>query len=199
MSDEVAVLRLEVATLREDLASLENEVRRLRQSLAGLRAEASAEASFAGSVSQISEGERSSSYTHVGVPTGPAASVRSWGSTGGPSTSAPLITAGVSWTDREAVCRGIGEWVKRCLAGLPRGTSGRDRIPLQSRFWVVVRGIDNQVHDPPLVFTNWTAAKRLVKIGDQTGDAIFYGVPSKTEAKITVEAAGLSWSGEFLA
>ena len=63
----------------------------------------------------------------------------------------------------------------------------------------MVRGIDNRDYNPPLVYSNWSAAKRLVKIGDQTGDSIFYGVPSKTEAQITVESAGLAWSGEFLA
>ena len=199
MSDEITSLRLEVATLREDLASLESEVRRLRQSLVGLRAEVSAEASLAGSVSQISEGDRSSSYTRVGATSGPAASVRSWGSTRPPPTSPPLIAAGISWADREVICRGIGAWVQRCLEGQSRGPSGRERIPLQSRLWVVVRGIDNRDYNPSLVFTNWTAAKQLVKIGDQTGDSIFYGVPSKTEAQITVEAAGLLWSGEYLA
>lgn len=199
MSDEVAALRLEVATLREELASLESEVRRLRQSLVGLRAEVSAETSFAGSVSQISEGDRSSSYTRVEVPTAPGGSVRSWGSTRPPATAAPADPVVLSWTDREAVCRGIGQWVRRCLEGQFRGPSGRDRIPLQSRFWVVVRGIDNREYDPPLVFSSWSSAKGLVKIGAQTGDSIFYGVPSKREAQISVEAAGLSWSGDFLA
>ena len=139
MSDEVASLRLEVATLREDLASLESEVRRLRQSLVGLRAEVSAEASLAGSVSQISEGDRSSSYTQVATPTAPGASVRSWGSTRPPVSAACLGRVVLSWADREAVCRRIGEWVRRCLEGQFRGPSGRDRIPFNPGFglWLV--------------------------------------------------------------
>lgn len=190
MSDEVASLRLEVATLREDLASLESEVRRLRQSLVGLRAEVSAEASLAGSVSQISEGDRSSSYTQVATPTAPGASVRSSGSTRPPVSAACLGRVVLSWADREAVCRRIGEWVRRCLEGQFRGPSGRDRIPLQSRFWVVARAIDNTEYYPPLVFSNWSSAKTLVKIGAQTGDSIFYGVLSKREAQISVDLFG---------
>ena len=110
---------------------------------------------------------------------------------------APLPPQGrdpISWEERDQIARGIGAWIRRCLDGIPRQSSGRDRIPLQSRYWVVVKSITGEVHNPPLVFNCWYRAKGLVKRGSQTGDSIFFGVPSQREASTAILAAGLQWT-----
>lgn len=106
----------------------------------------------------------------------------------------PQVRDPISWEDRDRIARGIGAWIRRCLDGAPRQSSGRDRIPLQSRYWVVVKSITGETFNPPLVFNCWYRAKDLVKRGSQTGDSIFFGVPSQREASTAILAAGLQWT-----
>ena len=93
---------------------------------------------------------------------------------------APLpvaATAGVgpiTWAEREEIAEGIGHWIRRCLEGGHRGTSGRDRNPLQSRLWLVIRSIEGEDFNPPLAYRNWTSAKALVKRGAETGGSILW-------------------------
>ena len=103
----------------------------------------------------------------------------------------------ISWEERDQIARGIGAWIRRCLDGVPRQSSGRDRIPLQSRYWVVVKSITGEVYNPPLVFNCWYRAKSLVKRGSLTGDSIFFGVPSQREASTAILAAGLQWASQI--
>lgn len=92
---------------------------------------------------------------------------------------------------RESVARGIGQWIKSCLAGDLRGPSGRERVNLQSRVYLVVRDIQGQVHNPPLVFDSWRQCSEVVIREKQAGDSIYIGLPTKTEARIALTAAGL--------
>ncbi len=85
----------------------------------------------------------------------------------------------------------IGAWLRRSLAGLHRGSSGRDKIKLQNKIYVVVRDKNNRVHNPPLIFYSWVEAKNLVWIGRSPGESIFVGLPSSKEAKIAISAADL--------
>ena len=94
-------------------------------------------------------------------------------------------------SERETVARGIGKWIRRCLRGELRGLSGRERINLQSRIYLVVRDIQGQVHDPPLVFDRWKRCAEVVIIGKDSGDSIYIGRPTKTEARIALSEAGL--------
>lgn len=114
------------------------------------------------------------------------------------STQAPvaptLAPAGAD-PERLAVAREVGSFLKRALAGLHRGTSGRDRIKLASRVYVLVRDIHGEVYNPPRLYRTFAHLKPLVKEGNNTiGDSIFIGLPSIWEARIAVEEAGLSWS-----
>lgn len=94
-------------------------------------------------------------------------------------------------SDREQLAREIGRWLRRALEGHPRGPSGRDQIKLASRFYVVCRDIDGVVHNPPLLFETWRAAKAVCFRQGEPGDAVFVGLPTKTEVEIAVRAAEL--------
>ena len=52
--------------------------------------------------------------------------------------------------------------MERCLAGQLRGLSGREKIPLASKYYLVFRSVDLTIHDPPLVFTTWRDTKAKV-------------------------------------
>ena len=94
-------------------------------------------------------------------------------------------------SEREQIARDIGLWLRRALDGRPRGPSGRDRIQLSSRFYVVCRDIHGAVHNPPLLFSSWKLAKESCFRQGEPGDAIFVGLPSKTEIEIALRSASL--------
>eukprot|EP00435_Cladocopium_sp_Y103_P024499 s82_g6.t1 len=75
--------------------------------------------------------------------------------------------------------------------GLPRGPSGREQIQLAPRFYLVCRDINGTEHNPPLLFTTWRQAKAVCFRQGEPGDAVFVGLPTKTEVEIAVRAAEL--------
>lgn len=99
--------------------------------------------------------------------------------------------------ERIAIAEQIGRWITRCLRAEHRGLSGREKLSLQSKFYVVVRGFDLVVHDPPLVFTSWSQTKTVTHQHGQPGDSIFVGVPSKAEVRAVITAANLSLPAAF--
>ena len=156
-----------VDQLAEDLASLSLEVQRLRQRVAELEGQLPGNSA------------RSSSDFSLVEPQSVA-----------PETNR---VAGYSvGTEREQIARDIGRWLRRALDGRPRGPSGRDRIQLSSRYYVVCRDIHGAVHNPPLLFSSWRLAKENCFRQGEPGDAIFVGLPSKTEIEIALRAASLS-------
>ena len=94
--------------------------------------------------------------------------------------------------ERREITRSTGASFRRCLDGAVRGTSGRDRNPLQSRCCVVVASFSGQRFNPPLLHDQFAHVKELCKKGSATGSSIFCGFPAQWEAKIACEAAGLS-------
>lgn len=107
--------------------------------------------------------------------------------------TAPVAEAAAELSqERLLVPQEIGIWLRHCLDGERRGLSGREKLSLQSRFYVVVRGFDLVVHDPPRVFTSWTGARAVTHQHGHPGDSIFVGVPSKAEVRAVCAAAGLT-------
>ena len=200
LASEVQELRLKVAELTEEQESQKAELSRLRRAIAGLRAggvpPSPSRSCYANSEDTFSlvdsEGgaARGSEASRIGDTT----SLRS-PSIGGSSSVAGTVPNPLTWKEREEVCDSIGLWIARCLSGLNRGSSGRDRNPLQSRVWLVVRDIDGVVYDPPLYFKAVHLAKPYVKRGASVGDSIFIGLPTEKEAIRVVGIAGLTWSG----
>ena len=91
---------------------------------------------------------------------------------------------------REEVCRRVGEFLRRSLDGGHRGTSCRDQLPLASRFWIVVRGINGEVYEPPRVFSRFGSCKHLVKRGSEVGDSVFVGLPAHKDVLECLRAGG---------
>lgn len=96
-----------------------------------------------------------------------------------------------SWGEREQICREVGRFLKRALEGTPRGTSGRDRIRVASRLYIIVRDIAGHIYDPPLIVSRFSRVKELCFRGREAGDSVFVGLPSQREVIICLEAAGL--------
>eukprot|EP00438_Fugacium_kawagutii_P016860 Skav219692 [mRNA] locus=scaffold817:180989:181513:+ [translate_table: standard] len=93
---------------------------------------------------------------------------------------------------RRVLAEGIGGFLRRCLNGESRGSSGRDRLLLQNRVWVVLAGFDGRPLSEPRVETSYAPVRELCKRGPDCGRSIFVGLATKWEARIALEAAGVS-------
>ncbi len=200
LSAEVEQLRLKVAELSEEQESQRSELDRLRRAIAGLRAGAvppsPSRSCYAGSEDSytVVGGESAAGSASEDLQVVRPTSLRS-PSTSGLSVSPSTVPDPLNWREREEVCDQIAGWINRCLRGVNRGTSGRDRNPLASRVWLVIRDIEGVVYDPPLYFKAFHLAKPYVKRGPSVGDSIFIGLPSEREAVRVCGVAGLTWSG----
>ena len=107
-----------------------------------------------------------------------------------------VSAAVVSDTAREDAARATGRFFARCLAGEPRGSSGRSLVRLQNHFYVVIQTIHGDQHlDPVLVFDSYSRVKPLVcnPISGGFGSSIFAGFNAVWEARLAVAEAGLGW------
>ncbi len=109
--------------------------------------------------------------------------------------SSSVVTV-VSDSAREDAARATGRFFARCLAGEPRGSSGRSLVRLQNHFYVVIQTIHGEQHlDPVLVFDSYSRVKHLVcnPSNGGFGASIFAGFNAAWEARLAVAEAGLGW------
>ena len=109
------------------------------------------------------------------------------------SRSVGSTTCGLTWLQREHICDGIADYIKRCLRGDYRGTSGRDRIDLPSRIWLIFKDYNGVIYSPVKVCRSFTECRALVKRGEDCGSSIFVGLPSEREACRVAGQAGVAW------
>ena len=94
---------------------------------------------------------------------------------------------------RVEVAESVGAFLGRAVRGEHRGNSGRSRVNLSSRVYIVLAGFDGRVLEEPLLFSSFGPARELCLRGPDSGSSIFVGLPSQAEAAIALRAAGLSW------
>ena len=197
MDNRLSELEDIVDELREEIRFLRGEVRRLRRlvedrdsrdTVSG-DSHRSSRAPSDGSYSLVSRGfneeaSRSRSYTpQAGTPSAPGSDPER---SGGSRLSQP-------WLEREAICDEIGDFIRRSLDGDHRGASGRDRLHLPSRIWLVFRDYEGLCYKPVRVCRSWQSCKDLVKRGDGAGDSVYVGLPSEREACRVAGRAGVGW------
>eukprot|EP00435_Cladocopium_sp_Y103_P020523 s533_g5.t1 len=102
-----------------------------------------------------------------------------------------------SWERRLEVSREIGKFLARAMRSENRGASGREKIPLASRVWLVAKGFNGEVYSPIRVFSRWGSAKDLVKREPECGDSVFVGLPSQREVECAIAASGFRWDGKI--
>lgn len=165
----------ELAALRREVAFLRSEVGELRAELTALR-------------TQVAAGEPAESEGFSVIETGyPSAGASSNNTASGEQT----------WAERELICKDIGAFLRRCLAGIHRGGSGRDNIRAASRYWIVVRDFDGTTFSPVKVFSSFASAARLTKKGASLGKSVTVGVPSQREIQWVIDAGGFVWEGRI--
>lgn len=115
-----------------------------------------------------------------------------------PSSSAAAAAGADLPEARVQAAERVGAWLRRCLNDQPRGLSGRETVDLASRVYIVARDSSGTRFDPPKILSTWASTKPLVLVGGQpVADSIFVGLPSKSEARIALLAAGLQLPAEL--
>jgi len=201
MDFQVRLVQGEVSDLREEVQQLRgafNRLRRLVESDKGLANRGSRGStdsySFVGQ-EEFAPGDTTTLNFDSGDRQQPVAPAIS----GSPSFAVRVNQPPpvLSWAERERICRGIGEFIQRALAGVHRGPSGRDLIPLASRVWLVARSYTGEDYQPVRVFHRFADCKALVKRGQDCGASVFIGLPSEKEGKWVAAASGLGWPETF--
>lgn len=178
MPEEISELRTEVKGLRREVQLLRQEVQRLQTELERSRTES-------GPNRVLGSPHRASSSGYS-VVTGPPADI--WSSA---ANNAPT-------GDRRVICDSIAAHLVRSLAGDHRGESGRSRLPIGSKYWLVIRSYEGDEFNPVRVYGQWSSAKVLTKRGDHLGQSVFIGLPSLGDVGRVVESGGFDWDGTVL-
>ena len=108
------------------------------------------------------------------------------------SSAAPETVLVGDTEARRLLAQEIGRFLVRCVRGQPRGTSGRDRLKLQNRLYIILGDFEGNVFDEPIVAFEFAPVKSICKRGSDCGKAIFVGLATKWEARIVLQTAGYS-------
>ena len=92
---------------------------------------------------------------------------------------------------REELARHIGRFLRRGLNGDFRGSSGRDRLRLQNRHYLIVKDFSGRVLPSPVLASSFSEVKATCKRGSDCGAALFVGFATLWEARLAVLEAGL--------
>ncbi len=172
-SSEVKALRAEIAALRFRLEEQEERIKRLEEGGA-VRSEAAEESV---NRSELWEGQSLGGQSSLG------------------SYSVVHVPDVVQKEDvgaRLALAKACGAFLKRAVEGDFRGGSGRDRLRLSSRVYLVVADYSGQRFEPPKVFFDFGSVRSICKSGNQCGRSVFLGFASQWEAKEAVREAGFA-------
>lgn len=170
---------------------MQRQVDTLQRDLEALPEQVAALSITVGRLETAVLGERGEDEGFSVIPRDTATEVRVSSASAGASNSNSFPEATLSWTTRETIAREIGAYIASALRGRFFGPSGRDKIPLRSRVWVVARTFDGESLNPPRAFRRWQLAELLTKRGDSLGHSVVVGFPSERECRVAVEAAGL--------
>lgn len=181
---ELQALRLELASLSTRVLAL--EARLEEQSVGGTAAvpvtfNLTQQSSVPGGYSEVSSSNNTFPRTGSPVLSSPPA-----------GTS---VRASVEHTEEErrTIAGDAGRFLARALQGDHRGTSGRERLRLPSRVYILAKDIFGVEYEPVRIFRSFAAIQPLVKQGFSCGDSCFIGLLTIWEAKECVRAAGLTW------
>lgn len=185
---ELRSVLVELGLLRERVAILEEQVVELQaaQSLPVSAAPVSVNYSFAGPAISAPYPASEAANPRADRVTSLSGSSQ--------DTELRVNTAGFYSDEyRSGVAIEAGKFVRRCLDGAHRGESGREKIKLQSRLYLVFRDFRGTIYNPVRVCNTFSECKALVKPDGHCGDSIFLGWPTQWEAKLCAREAGVAW------
>lgn len=114
----------------------------------------------------------------------------------GSESSRPVEPGLISSADksgRARLAKECGQFLARAVAGTYRGSSGREKLKLANRIYVVLADFTGKKRTTPLVTDSFAEVKELCKRGSSCGASIFLGSATQWEAQLAVEEAGYTW------
>lgn len=114
-----------------------------------------------------------------------------------PKAKAPAAPIVQSWETREAIAADVGRWLRASLEGEHRGNSGRDRINLSSRLYIVIKDFSGVVTTHPVRIFSRFSEVRAICFQGHWGDSIFVGLPSQREVSVCLRAGGFSGPSQY--
>ena len=167
MSSEVSSLKSEVLVLRSLCESALTRVTELEERVQRLEAER----------------EETKSWTRVSSA-GSADSAR--------GSSLEVDKEDQSSRRRRQLAVEIGQFLRRALNGEHRGSSGRDRLKLANRCYLILADFRGRRLPKPICSDSFQDVRNLCKIGADVGGSIFCGFATKWEAKVACLEAGVA-------
>ena len=117
-----------------------------------------------------------------------------------PSRGTEEVSGEVFSSDTEArvqLAKGIGKFLRRSVSGQPRGSSGRDRLRLQNRCYLVISDYSGHQLSVPKFLTSFQEVRQLCKRGSDVGSSVFVGLPTKWEARVALKAGDFALPDEL--
>ena len=168
-----AVLSAEFDSLRSLVESLRLRVADLEERLRFLEGEGEgAERASLGSYEAVTSVSRN-------PPSDSASGV----SSARPSTAEVLVGDTSARAD-------LALFLRRCREGLPRGSSGRDRLRLQNRYYIILADYEGVFLPEPIFTSGFAEVRRICKRGADAGGSVFVGLATQWEAKLALESGG---------
>ena len=93
---------------------------------------------------------------------------------------------------RRQLAAEIGQFLRRALNGEHRGSSGRDRLKLANRCYLILADFRGRRLPKPICSDSFQDVRNLCKIGADVGDSIFCGFATKWDAKVACLEAGVA-------
>ena len=166
-SSETRALKAEVESLRIRLQALEERLEVVEGQRRGYEGQ---------TLSPVQSGS-SNSFTVI---------------SGGESSGVGEIRSGDTEL-RLALAKECGLFLKRAYHNQPRGTSGRERLKLSNRLYVVLADYEGNRFEEAKVFHEFSPVRTLCKRGSSCGSSVFIGFASQWEAKVALTEAGFAW------
>lgn len=89
---------------------------------------------------------------------------------------------------RRKLAEGIGRFLRRAVDGDLLGSSGREKLKLQNRCYLVIADYEGRLLPSPLFTTSFQEVRGRCKRGPELERSIFVGLATKWEARVALEA-----------
>lgn len=93
---------------------------------------------------------------------------------------------------RRRLAQELGRFLRRAVSGGFRGDSGRQRLGLANRGYLIIADFQGKVLPAPIYTDSFQEVRNICKEGANLGDSIFLGFATKWEAKVACVEGGFA-------
>ena len=148
------------------------------------------------------QGRESSSHSGYSVVTAPRRTSPTSQTAPPPAQEYPLQASAQSSSapgprlndrERQELADQLGDWIRRELEGRGGGVSGRDRLELRSRLYVIAQDWQGNRFNPVRVYARLSELRNHFRTRQDPDASVFLGFATAWEARRAVARARLDW------